>query len=249
MPSSPRTPYRRRPSSNIDTTYTSSTPQINGYSPIKYSRSRKSSIQSVHTPTTPRPQSSLDQSFDFGFSNEHNGAAEAENGLGSLADELAEAWDEDDEADEGTSGIQRIRDEPICNGHLDGQETPEHDRPYQLEIGIALSPPLEQRPNGSSSPPKSVSRPRRPRKGSQCDGSNYGDDSDPENIFGISSSLECRISSIESLVRQSTESNNDKTEDVIIRVAKVLKDLGSQAGLESGVTRFIHSSLEVSAIN
>ena len=87
----------------------------------------------------------------------------------------------------------------------------------------------------SLSPTKPSSRTKHRRKASQYDGSDYG--SDPEEVEGISPTLEARMAAIEHLARRGTEANGSEADTVIQRVAESLKDLGSQAGIENGASR------------
>lgn len=116
MPSTPL--YNRRSSSSLDY-FPPSSPQSAQCSPIRPTRSRQSSLYSLHSPSTPRPNSSHSQ--EFGFANGPGTPGASGNGLGNLADELAEAWDEDavdggvagkGEADEEEEQEKQIRVSP-----------------------------------------------------------------------------------------------------------------------------------------
>lgn len=215
-------------------------PQSNAYPSKRPFNSRRSSQCSVASPISLHersgyfvPSNGFDDSVDSA-----NG-----NGFGNLADELAEAFDEDDE-----------------NGHQLGDEVSEtlHDRAEvirqdqwkeneRLTVGnanqkkqtIAISPTRQATSDLSLSPPKYSLRSRHARTNSQYDGSDYGDDSDLEDTQGISSSLEARLAVVESLARRGTEANGSDADDIVQRVADSLKDLGSQAGVENGATRLI----------
>lgn len=245
MPSSPPTPTRHRKSSSIDIdlSFTSASPQSNGYTSKRPFNSRRSSQCSVHSPSTPRPISSLDRSGYFGSSNGLDDSVDPRNanGLANLADELAEAFDEEDK-----------------DGHELGDEVPEtlydraeairHDQKKENEHSIFgnCSPkdqsisalPVRQATSGLYlSPPKQSLRSRHTRKNSQYDGSDYGDDSDLDDTHCIPPSLEARLSAVESLARRGTEANGSDADRIVQRVADSLKDLGSQAGVENGATR------------
>ena len=220
---SPRTPNRRRRLSSIDTAYSPTSPHVNGYS--RPPHSRKSSLSSMQSPSTPRPMSSHSRNGDFGSSGGFISTVDSGNGLGNLADELAEAWDE--EGEEEHSGIQ-----------MNGYNTPSIPPPFEVEDsksnGITSSP-LPQQSEHSLSPTKPSFRTKHRRKNSQYDGSDYG--SDPEETEGISPSLEARMAAIEHLARRGTEANGSDADTVLQRVAESLKDLGSQAGVENGASR------------
>ena len=160
--------------------------------------------------------------------------AENSNGLGNLADELAEAFGEDEDEETG--------EEPLAdsngfqNGHnesgLDGLETT----------------PRTPHPSGERnlSPPKRMPQSKyHHRQHSHYDGSDYGDDSDFEGINGISPALEARMAAIEGLARRGTESNGSDLDDVIPRAVNLLKDLGSQSTIENNASRLIttHTAL------
>ena len=173
----------------------------------------------MHSPLTPRPMSSHSRNGDFRSSNGFGSALDSGDGLGNLADELADAWDEE----EGEHS------ELQANGY-DAPSTPVH-----LEIHDSTTNGLPPQSEHSLSPTKPSSRPKHRRKASQYDGSDYG--SDPEEAEGISPTLEARMAAIEHLARRGTEANGSETDTVIQRVADSLKDLGSQAGVENGASR------------
>ncbi|MCJ1455082.1 hypothetical protein MMC28_005436 [Mycoblastus sanguinarius] len=241
MPSSPRTPTRRRKSSSVgnDLSFTTASLQSSGYAHKRPSNSRRSSQYSLTSPSTPRPISPYGRSANFGS------VEDAGNGLGNLADELAEAFDEDGE-DEGEGDVE----EDLSAAQKDGAEAIYNRNITQtghpmLENGlikgnVISTSPLGQIPSTRSlSPPKQPVRAKHRRKNSQYDGSDYGDDSDLEGADGISPSLEARMAAIESLARRGIESSGKNADDVVKRVAESLKDLGSQSGLENGASRLI----------
>jgi len=161
------------------------------------------------------------------------------NGLGNLADELAEAWDEDEE---GLGTSERLFDATgeTVNGRNHGYSDP---RPINYNAPIVQSPIPSAACSTSLSPPKKATRSRHRRLNSQYDGSDYGDDSDFENADGISPSLEARMAAIESLARRGTEANGSDTDNVARRVADSLIELPSQSGIENGTTRYATSAL------
>ena len=232
MPSSPRTPNLRRRSSGFSSTNSTTSPHTNGYSSTRPAHSRNSSLTSMQSPSTPRPMSSYSHNGDFGSSNGFGTAVDSGTGLGNLADELAEAWDE--EGEDEPSGIDAhmnvtpsaVRNAPSTPPHLEINES--------MSSGT-MSSPLPLQSEHSLSPTKPSFRTKHRRKQSQYDGSDYG--SDPEETEGISPSLEARMAAIEHLARRGTEANGSEADTVIQRVAESLKDLGSQAGVENGASR------------
>lgn len=169
-----------------------------------------------------------------------------DNGLGNLADELADAWDEDGEELEysqedlneigiavehdGSAGLEGA--DPIVNGVRDS--------------GVALpsSPSVESKSALSPQRARDASK-RHHRQKSLYDGSDYGDDSDLEANEGISAGLEARMAAVESLARRGMEENGSTADQVVKRLTERLRDLGSQAGVESGATRLVPSVFKI----
>ncbi|KAL9105102.1 MAG: hypothetical protein Q9163_000020 [Psora crenata] len=255
MPSSPRTPTRRRNSSmkSVDLSFTSASPQSNKYSSRNVSFSRRSSQQSIDTSITPRPLSSRDRNGEFPSP---NGFGEIEgfgredvngNGLGNLADELAEAWDEDAEGEE----VCQVQVEGLGiagNSAIDDLNDPDHHHPGG---NIQRLPATDNATSMTLSPPKIPRRSKHLRQNPQYDGSDYGDDSDQDDTDGISQSLEARMAAIESLARRGTEVNGSNLDNVVQRVAESLRDLPSQSGVENGTSRLIttHTALTSHLVN
>ena len=242
MPSSPHTPTRRHRFSSIERSSTHSSPTTLQKSPIYSRHGRKSSINSVSSPSSTRPRSSHSNNLEFGASHSLQAEDGTASGLGNLADELAETWEEDNDnvPHEGNTGTQNVYGQPtLINGFEDrGRPILEfhHDR--------AHLPPRSQEnavDHRSLSPPKQSTRLKHRRKSpdiSDYDGSDYGDNSDLEKDDGISASLEHRLAAIESLARRGAESNGSEGDTVVTRVAESLRDLGSQAAVETGATRY-----------
>lgn len=176
--------------------------------------------------------SSHSRNGDFSSSNGFSTTIESGNGLGNLADELAEAWDEDGEGEHTEGAFSENTD--LRNGHNAPSTPPNLEVNKSMSNGIASSP-LPQQSEHSLSPTKPSFRTKHRRITSQYDGSDYG--SDPEETEGISPSLEARMAAIEHLARRGTEANGSEADTVIQRVAESLKDLGSQAGVENGASR------------
>ena len=228
MPSSPVTPSRRRRSSGFSMTLTRSISQTSVGSNQQRTHSRKSSMQSVGSPRTPRPGSAMDRGQELGLIGELRDGAAAGNGLGSLADELAEEeWYEDGEGEEefgglmqGQTGVAKENTEPRRNaGH---------------SMPAATLSPAKISGNGSAWPIK-----KSQRRHSDCDGSDYGDSDDLEEIQGISVGLESRMAAIESLARQGTGNWDLEGKDVFSDVTQQLRDLSSQANVETHIIRYV----------
>lgn len=157
------------------------------------------------------------------------GGATDNNGMGNLADELADAFSDSGDEDEyyedggpdisvqqvdGRDGVEGIRDSGIVvanDGDVIGKKVPTLDVPTTGLKGHR-------------------------RQGSEYDGSEYGTDSDLESS-GMLPSLSARIDAVEALARRGTESTGGAIDTVLSRVTDSLKDLGSQTGVEASATR------------
>lgn len=171
------------------------------------------------------------------------------NGLGNLADELAEAFEEEDEnarelGDEVSEGLYDEA-EAIHHDHLKENERPMFRNGYQKGHATSIPPVRQATSDRALSPAKQSLRSRPTRENSQYDGSDYGDDSDLDGTHSISASLEARLAAVENLARRGTEANGSDTDEIVQRVTDSLKDLGSQAGVEDGAARLItaHTAL------
>ncbi|KAH8723498.1 hypothetical protein GQ44DRAFT_620037 [Phaeosphaeriaceae sp. PMI808] len=202
--------------------------------------SRRQSLNrrsSGYSPVTPRSS----QEFDHGSPAHHFDGGGDGNGLGNLADELGEIWDDDEEAADGEFGEELY----ISQDHL-----PEigmavaHDGSSGLEGMPAVNGVRDSGVAMQSSPststalsPDAASRARKHnRQRSLYDGSDYGSDTDFEHD-GISPALESRMAAIESLARRGMEDNGSASDQVVKRVTEQLRDLGSQIAIENGATR------------
>lgn len=198
----------------------------------RHSINRRSS---GYSPITPRSSHEFDHSSP---AQQFDGGGES-NGLGNLADELGEIWDDDEEPMDGE--FEEDLDMPQDDYAAIGTAV-EHDGSYGAESTVNLN---GVRDSGvamqDSSParlsPGSASKARKhTRQRSLYDGSDYGEDSDFENE-GISPALESRMAAIESLARRGTEENGSASDQVVKRVTEQLRDLGSQMAIENGATR------------
>lgn len=211
--------------------------------------SRRQSKSSFQDPLTP-----LRNSMNESELNELSGAGMAQdNGLGNLADELADALsgsgdDEEYYEDDSHLGLQKreddgqepsdgVRDSGVDvasqsgqgqgQGQSQGQSQGQHGRTKSTSLGIPSPPGRGHR-----------------RIGSAYDGSEYGSESDLDSP-GMPPSLVTKIDAVESLARRGTESNGGPTDGVFQRLTEGLRDLGSQSGVEGSTTRLItaHSAL------
>lgn len=174
--------------------------------------------------------------------------------MGSLADELGDGWGEDPLDDQGGSfldGLQEGTAEPFSSGQGHDRSMnlgDMHDFGMGMVVEIPQPPPVESQPSKGSIHRQSLSPqtngvshrpvPRHRKTESAYDGSDYGPDSDPEDL---PPTLLRRISDVESLIRISTHTDDVLSENggVVSRTTSALKDLGAQASIENTTTRLI----------
>ena len=188
------------------------------------------------SPSTPRPGTSHSRNGDFGSGGFGSGL-DSGKGLGNLADELAEAYSDEEEAEpeEGLSGDPLGEMEESTNGHVEGGETPV-DHMETSNNGMPTSSVPTSTPNTST--PKQSSSSKHRRKQSRYNRSLDNGNSDLEETDGIPASLEARLVAIENLAQEAIATNDAEADAVIKRVAESLQDLGSQSGIETGTTRY-----------
>lgn len=248
MPSYHSTPTRRRHSAGVDPAFTYASPASSGYSPENSGlcnrrtyHSRTSSLYSIPSPSTPRPISSHDVRGGFDTNGSFGNALDSGIGLGNLADELAEAWEEevDADADESLSRAYIDERELICNENMGTSEESQHghEKKFRIDTRLPASASSAARSTNLLSPQKPSTGLKHRRQNSHYDGSEYGDDSDFEDATGIFPSLEAGMAAVESLARRGTESNGGDADMIVQRVAEFLKDLRSESGLEQSATR------------
>ncbi|TGO59041.1 hypothetical protein BOTNAR_0170g00180 [Botryotinia narcissicola] len=236
MPPSPQTPRHSRHPSALD------------FSPSTMSLSRRLSKSSIHTPTTPNHMSRDFSSSVDGVGMDVLGSAQnGGNGLGNLADELADAWSEDEgEMDEADLNFQSTA--PAESDNEDAEE----DKNAVRDSGVDVTSPKKQHTamnsNSTLTPPTAghgrIHALGHARSPSEYDGSDYGGDSDLESpAFGPA--LLARMDMVEGLARRGTENNGSQADGVVKRVIESLKDLGGQSGVEGNTTRLVttHTAL------
>lgn len=239
MPHSPRTPNRSRLSSGVDFSFVSASPQSHGISPQfdNYDSPRpfpshRTSIYSIPSPSTSQPPSSHDRRSSFG------GLLDQGDGLGNLADELAEAWDGDGhgELEDGGFEVQADPLDAVPSGPSDLSEGLRNPIDIIETNGeIATSPICGKPSNPSLSPTKRRRPPNHQRQLSRYGEFDYGNGSDLEE--NVDTPLSAWIAAIENLARQGLESDGSEPDPITQQFANSLKDLGSQSGLENGTTR------------
>ncbi|KAL1647824.1 hypothetical protein SLS58_002625 [Diplodia intermedia] len=195
-------------------------------------QSRRSSA--AYSPVQARPPQGLHAAASYSELNGEGDDSFNAGELGNLADELADAEEDDYEDGEGDAALMQShvvdqnRAQELPNGHA--RHFSRDDLTQTPKTTNTLSP---------------ASRVNHRRNRSRYDGSDYGSESDLEASDSISASLEAKMAAIEHLARRGTEDNGSATDGVFIRLTEQLRDLGSQAGVESGATRLItaHTAL------
>lgn len=224
------------------------------YSPHHERRTSRSSLAGA-----PGDDSLLFNHSGLGLAGSNSG-----NGLGNLADELADALSDDDAEyyDDAAAaaappppgaaapGISvepgEDEDEEDEQDHHNKNNSAQQETAAAVrDSGVDVASPTERNHKHLSLtlPPATNGRGHR-RKGSQYDGSEYGSDSDLDSP-GMPSSLVAKMDAVESLARRGTENNGGPTDGVFKRVTDSLRDLSSQSSVESNTSRLItaHSAL------
>ena len=247
MQSTPPTPTpRRRSSGNATHLASPSASARNDSSPFKQSSNRRrSSHCSEASPSTARPSPSHDSSGYLETSKGFDDLVDFSNatGLGNLADELAEALEEEDENGHelGDGAPEAPCDRAEANCHDRSKEN-EHPKTKICNHNTFVASTLPVRTTTSDlalTIPKQSLRFGHTRRRSQCDGSDYSNDSDLDNTIGIPASLEARIAAVESLTHRDNEANGGNADEIVPRLVDALKDLGSQNGVENRATRYV----------
>lgn len=169
-------------------------------------------------------------------------------GLGSLADELADAWEEE-EGYEYASGAEIDVPETLSvNGAGNSVTDLDNNMRGTERGGGSVTPPAGRSPDRQTLQLPSLKQ--RPRNGhihsrhhrrqeSQYDGSDYGNDSDLEETADISPGLKIQMAEIESLARRGMENNGSEHDHIIMRAVEALRDLGGQSGIENSAMRYV----------
>lgn len=201
-----------------------------------------------------RPPSFLQQRRSSRTSLNSNRSIEqlGDNGLGNLADELEQAWDDEGE---GQSGFL----EGLREGNVEQDSSIMHDlqSPYEIHdmhdfgFGMVVQSPYPaydgqssglQAPHNAKSESPTHRKSTHKRHESAYDGSDYGPDPEvEEQNDSLPPILRKRIRDIEHLTRLSLNPEDALSEDggTVKRTIQGLKDLGPQGNIEYGVTRLI----------
>lgn len=187
--------------------------------------------QSPRSPQTPRISISgmpapNRESQDFSTADTAGG------GLGNLADELADAWEQEEEGYGYASGQENGR-----TGSRQGQSDGEDAYLQSVRDMRTRSPSADFSPErGTKNKLRSAHLRYHRRQESHYDGSDYGNDSDLDES-DISPGLDSQMADIESLARRGVENNGSESDHVIQRTVEALRDLGSQSGIENSAMR------------
>ncbi|KAF5635220.1 WD domain protein [Fusarium sp. NRRL 25303] len=217
MPSSPHTPRHSRNSSAFDSF--AGSPQA-----------RRLSKSSVQEPSTP-----FRNSFNHQDASDLGG-----NGMGNLADELADAFSDSGDEGEYTDGDANS---DMFEAEGGGQGNNQTD---EIEYTEDTNSPKKQGCDRAKAMNLTLLSPRRKhqRQTSNYDGSEYGSESDLDSP-GMPPGLVSKMDAVESLARRGTENYGGPADDVFRRVTNALRDLGSQSSVEASASRLItaHSAL------
>ena len=236
LPPSPLTIARRR---SQDQSLEPASPVclVNGFSqsPPVSPRSPRSSVPA--SPVAPRQHARQNTNGPHRGSVDFSGAPGSGAGLGSLADELADAWEE-----EGGYDYTSSQENGLVNSHQLDQSEGEDMYMHSLSPSSTASPERSK-----LVPPKNKARStahRHRRHESQYDGSDYGNDSDLEDA-DMSPGLEAQMAEIESLARRGMENNGSESDHVIKRTIESLRDLGGQSGIENSAMRLVFKTCSI----
>lgn len=248
-PRSPRTPTRRRQASNVDQPDSPPIARSIGYTPGRIGTRRNSSIHSLSSPSTSQIHSPHGHRKEPSTPIDYGDLFTSTNGLGNLADELAVAWEEDGSNGEDNSPSAPQRYPVGANKSRRATSNSEAcsigypiQTPRDTYTGFATDsktlPLSEQSPSSLKQFAQTTGHQKAPQT-SNDEGSEIGDTSD----IGIERRLPplplTQITTFESLACQGMEPNEGGSEEVTLRVASLLRDLGSQNILETGITRFV----------
>lgn len=159
--------------------------------------------------------------------------SQANNGVGNLADELADAFSDFSEEDETKDGIF---DETTLSRATGEPQRIEGPGGTGVEVNVNIFNKGEDFKDTKLVVPSPLPRGHQ-RKGSEYDGSEYGSESDLDTA-GLPTNLIARIDAVESLVRRGTDSYGGPEDDVFKRVTESLRDLGSQSSVEGNASRY-----------
>lgn len=220
MPSSPQKPRQRRTSStdSVSSALRRETPRNSTPDHRKASFGRSSPISSAFLSSAREADSSSPDSSHV--ADRLGGFQEGTNGLGNLAEELADVWDDDGEHDPAQSQCGE-----------------------QVHCAAAL-PPVTSTWGAGHNEPSVLSDTAHDFPHSRHHKSGFrpavldGDSSDSEDANQISTTLEASMTTIDNLVKQESATSGTEQDEVVCRVTDALRKLPSQSGIENGTSRF-----------
>ncbi|KAI9724862.1 MAG: hypothetical protein M1812_000138 [Candelaria pacifica] len=159
------------------------------------------------------------------------------NGLGNLADELADAWAEDEEDAEDGSYLPVEGNTETLDGSVHGSLSQDLEHTRDSGIDVTSSPVKSLQNNDPLISPTKDRTTKNQRIRSHSSRSNSWHESSSDEPVTISVHLEARMAAIERFTRSVPDLNGNSADGVVASVLERLKDLGSQAGVENGATR------------
>lgn len=224
--------YNSYPPAMNDSPISPSTAAKNGFAPRSPQSPKTPRLSAPPSPVTPRQSTAHRGSEDFSAAQGGGGGG----GLGNLADELADAWEQEEEGYGYASGQENGRTGSL-QGHSDGEDA------YLQSVRDMCT----RSPSAGLSPERAARSKHRSahlrqhrRQESYYDGSDYGNESDLDETSDISPGLDSQMASIDSLARRGIENNGSDNDLVIQRTVEALRDLGGQSGIENSAMRSVH---------
>jgi hypothetical protein len=166
-----------------------------------------------------------------------------------LADELADAWDEDGTGEAGSSFLEGLREGSVepSSLHDEIRNGNDFDHKENYTIRSPTAPSRRQATNDMiQSPTRSAGNVRRNTSkrdranGLRPGGPDYGDFGDLDVVEGIPETLARKMGNIEALARRGLDDDSiSEGEGIVPRTTIALQDLGAQASIENGATRMI----------
>lgn len=181
--------------------------------------------------------------------NSISGLQEGSSGLGNLADELEQSWDEEvDPEQQGSSFLEGLREGDAAVAQAQVQSPYGISDMNDLEFNnTSIHSPLPQEDHHTLHVPTSPQTQKRqphPRRShvrteSAYDGSDYGSDHEEDELSSFPPLLRKRMREIESLARDSHDADAlSEGGGVVKRTVVALRDLGPpQSNIEFGITR------------
>ena len=222
MPHSPTTPSHSRNSSVLESLQGS--PEARRYS--------KSSLHDQNTPL----QNGLPRQDSMDLASLNSGAHPHGNGMGNLADELADAFSDSSDGEQSDVdrpshhfAASRCEDKRIGGPGRTKPSDEDNTTPIKFErktLGHSLETPVQ---NGRGHQRSNVSN-------VDYDGSDYGSESDMDP-GGMSPTLISKVDAVASLARRGTESYGTPEDDPFRKLTDGLRDLSSQSMVEGSASR------------